>query len=89
MYICTDFHVFNAAIIQKGVRLSCMKTVDTATGWFEIFEVPFFNLDKESRGNIEYIEKYYARVRQLFNQNFLCRYPCLQNFVVSKSFKFK
>ena len=48
-----------------------MKTVDTATGWFEIFEVPFFNLDEESRGNIEYIEKLSARVSQMFNQTWL------------------
>ena len=31
--------------------------IDPATGWFEIFEIPTFDLDELTAGNDEYIDK--------------------------------
>ena len=44
-----------------------MRTIDPATGWFEIIEVPTFYLDELMVGNYEYIDKSSARVNQSFN----------------------
>ena len=62
-------------IIKKDVRLTYMTMIDPATGWFDIFKVPCFDLNEVARGNSEYIEKFPARVSQLLNQTWLCRYP--------------
>ena len=37
-------------ILQKDVILDFMTMVDPAIGWFEIFEIPLFNLDEIARG---------------------------------------
>ena len=44
-----------------------MTMIDLATGWFEIVEIPTFDLDEVTAGNDEYIDKSSARVRHLFN----------------------
>ena len=44
-------------IINNDVSLTSMKIIDPATGWFEIFEVPTFDLDKVKNWNDEYIDK--------------------------------
>ena len=77
------------AIIKKGVSLTCMKIIDPVTGWLKQFEVRCFEIDKLERVNIEYIEKYYARESQLFNQTWLCRYPrpCKVDFDNGSEFK--
>ena len=63
------------AIIKKNVRLSCIKFIYPDTVWFKIVEVPCFGLSEVSRVNDEYIHKSSTRVRHIFNQTRLCRYP--------------
>ena len=41
----------------------------------KFFEILAFNLDEVTAGNDEYIDKSSARVSQLFNNTWLCRYP--------------
>ena len=49
--------------------------IDLAIGWFKIVEIPNFDLKEVALGNGEYIDKSSARVNQLFNNIWLCRYP--------------
>ena len=51
-----------------------MTMIDSATGWFEIFEILAFNLDEVTEGNYEYIDKSSTRVIQLFNNTWVFRY---------------
>ena len=51
-----------------------MEIIDPAMSWFEIFEVPTYNLDNIIGGNDDYIDKSYARVIQFFNNTCLNRY---------------
>ena len=46
----------DGAIINNNVSLSCTTMIDHATGWFEIFEVPTYDLDEVMGGNYEYID---------------------------------
>ena len=48
--------------------------IDPATGWFEIVDIPMFDLKEVTLGNDEYIDKSYARVSQLFNNTGICIY---------------
>ena len=56
-----------------------MTTTDLATGWFEILDISTFELDEVMVGNDEYIDKSSARVSQMFNNKWLCRYPRPKN----------
>ena len=53
-----------------------MPMIDPSTGWFEIANIPTFDLEEVTIGNNEYIDKSSARVIQFFNNTWLCRYPC-------------
>ena len=77
------------AIIRKNYSLTCMTIIDPATGWFEIFEIPTFDIDEVMAGNDEYIYKPSARVSQLFNNTCLCRYPRTRKVVFDNGSKFK
>ena len=55
------------AIIWKNAIMTCMKMIDPATGWFEIFRIPTFDLDVVMAGNYEYMDKLFIRIFQLFN----------------------
>ena len=48
-----------------------MKMINLTTGWFELFEVPTFDLDEITGGNGEHIDKSSARVSQLLNNTWL------------------
>ena len=61
--------------MQNDDSLTCMKMIDPVTGLFEIFEIPMFDLDEVTAGNDEYIDKSSARVSQMFNNTWLCKYP--------------
>ena len=52
-----------------------MTMIDPATGWLDIVEIPTYDLDGFTNGNDDYIDKSSARVSQLFNTTWLCRYP--------------
>ena len=41
--------------------------IDPATGWFEIFKIPTFDLEEVALDNDEYIDTSSARVSQMFN----------------------
>ena len=69
------------AIIKKHFSLTCMTIIDLATGWFNIIEIPMYDLDEITGGNDEDIDKSYAWVNQLFNNTWLCRYPYSQKVV--------
>ena len=45
--------------------------VDPATGWFEIVEIPMFDLKEVTIGNDEYIDKSSVSVSQLFNNTWI------------------
>ena len=49
--------------------------IDPATGWFEIAEVPSFDIEDVKKGNRQLIDKTSARISQVFNQVWLSRYP--------------
>ena len=82
-------HQTGSSIIQKDVRLTCMKIIDTVTVRLNCFEIPFFNLNEAARRNIEYIHKSYARVIHVFNQTWLCRYPHPWEVMFDNCSKFK
>ena len=67
-------HQPDGAIIRKNDSLPCMIMIDPAKGWFEIVKIPTFDLDEIRGGNDEYLDKSSARVSQLFNNTWLCRY---------------
>ena len=66
-------HNPGGAIMQKDYSLTCMTMIDPATGWFDIVEIPSFDLDEVTAGNDECINKSSVRVSQLFNNTWLCR----------------
>ena len=76
------------AIIKNDVSLTCMKMIDLDTYWFEIVKVPTYDIDGVIGGNDEYIDKSYSRVRQLFNNTCLRRYPCQHKVVFDNGFMF-
>ena len=45
------------SIIQKNVNIICMEMIDPATGWFEIFKIPTFDLKEVTIGNDEYMDR--------------------------------
>ena len=52
-------------VIQKNASLTCMTIIDPDTGWFDIVDIPTFDLEEVTIGNDEYIDKSSARVSQL------------------------
>ena len=44
-------------VIHNNSSLNCMTMIGPATGWFEIVEIPIFNLDEVAIFNYEYIDK--------------------------------
>ena len=43
-----------------------MEMIDPTTSWFEIVEIPMFDLNEVMNSNYEYIDKPSARVIQFF-----------------------
>ena len=46
-----------STVIQKNASITCTTMIDPATGWFDIVQVPTFDLEEATRGNDEYIDK--------------------------------
>ena len=63
--------------------------IDPAIGWFNIFEMPMFDLEEVKIGNDEYIYISSSRFSQLFNNTWLCRYPRPHKVVVYNGYDFK
>jgi Integrase core domain. len=76
-------------IVSTELKLTCMTFIDPATGWFEIAEVPTYDLDKVKAGNKEYIDKTSARISLLFNNYWLSRYPRPVEVVYDNGSEFK
>ena len=66
-----------------------MTMVDPATGWFEIVEVPYYNIEDVINNEDNYIDKSSARISQLFNQVWLSRYPRPNKVVFDNGSEFK
>ena len=66
-----------------------MAMIAPATGWFKTVEIPTFELEEVKKGNDEYIDKSSARVSQLFNNTWLCRYPRPRKVVFDNGSEFK
>ena len=49
-------------VVRKNYSLTCMTMIEPNTGWFEIFKIPRFDLEKVTVGYDEYIYKSSARV---------------------------
>ena len=63
--------------------------IDPDIGWFEILEIPMFNLNEVALVNDAYIDKSFVRVSQLFNNTWICRYPRTHKVVFDKCYEFK
>ena len=62
-------------IKEVELQLTAMTMVEPATGWFEIVEVPYYNIEDVVNDKDNYIDKSSARISQLFDQVWLSRYP--------------
>ena len=49
-------------VIRNNASLTCMMMIYLAKGWFEIVEIPTFDLDEVTLGNDEYIDKSSDRI---------------------------
>ena len=66
-----------------------MKMIDPATGWFETVEISIFDLGEATAGNDKYIDKSSARISQLFNNTWICRYPRPQKVLLDNRSEFE
>ena len=76
-------------VIRNNTRLTCMEMIDPSTGWSEIVKIPTFDIKEVALVNGEYIDKSSARVSQMFNKTWICRYLRPRKFVFDKSYEFK
>ena len=87
--IATKQHTPDGDIKDVELHLTCMTFIDPATGWFEIAQVPYYNIEDVKGGNVEYINKTSARISQLFNNVWLSRYPRPHRVVFDNGSEFK
>ena len=71
------------------LQLTCMTFIDPATGWFEIAEVPYYDIDDIKKGNRQAIDKTSARISLLFDKVWLSRYPRPSKVVFDNGSEFK
>ena len=45
------------AFIRKNASLTCITMIDPATGWFDVVEIPTFDLEEVALGNDEYMDE--------------------------------
>ena len=74
---------------KNDISLTCVEMINPARSWFKIVKVLTFNLDDVTVGNHEYIDKSYARIRQLLNSIWLWIYPCPCKGVFDNGYEFK
>ena len=61
---------------DKALTLTAMTMIDPVTSWFEIVQVPTYLYADPKTGKTELrTDVTSARISQLFNNNWLCRYP--------------
>ena len=71
------------------LQLTCMTFIDPATGWFEMAEVPYYDIDDIKKGNKQAIDKTSARISLLFDKVWLSRYPRPSYVVFDNGSEFK
>jgi len=76
-------------IKEVELQLTCMTFLDPATGWFEIAEVPYFDIDNVKNKNKTAIDKSSARISQIFNDVWLSRYPRPKKVIFDNGSEFK
>ena len=76
------------SIIKNNIILAWMKMINPAIGWFEIVKVPTFDLDEVTGVNDEHIDELSERLRRLFNNTWLYRYPHPRNVLFDKRILF-
>ena len=76
-------------IKEVELQLTAMTMVDPAMGWFEIIEVPYYNIEDVINNKDNYIDKRSARISQLFNQAWLSQYPQPSKVVFNNGSGFK
>ena len=77
------------AIKEIELKLTAMTMVDPATGWFEIAEVPYYNIDDVKNDEQSYIDKSSARISRIFDQTWLSRYPRPKEIIFDNGSEFK
>ena len=77
------------SVILKNSILTCLTMIDQDTGWFEIFEIPTFDLEEVTISNDDYMDKSFTRVSHMFNNTWLCRDLCPQKVVFYNGSEFK
>ena len=82
-------HKPDGSIINNNVSLTCMTMIKLATGWFEIFEFPTYDLGEVTGGNDNYISKSSTIVIPLFNKTCLIIYPRPRKVVFDNRSEFK
>ena len=82
-------HQRGNTVKEIDLHLTCMTFIDPSTGWFEIAQVPYFDIDNVKIGDTEYIDKTSARISQLFNNTWLSRYPRPHRVVFDNGSEFK
>ena len=58
-------------------------------GWFELTKVLMFDINEATGGNFKYIDKSSTRAIQVFNNIWICIYPCPRKFVFDNESRFK
>ena len=76
-------------VIWKNASLTCTAMIDPATGWFKIIEIPMFDPEEVTLGNVEYIDKSSTRFSQMFKNTWLCIYPRPRKAVFDNGSEFK
>ena len=71
------------------LQLTCMTFIDPATGWFEMAEVPYYDIDDSKKGNKQAIDKTSPRISLLFDKVWLSRYPRPSCVVFDNGSEFK
>ena len=66
-----------------------MVMINPATGWFEIVEVPTYDLDEVMGGNYWFNDKSSDMVSQLFNKKCLIRYQYPRKVMFDNGSEFK
>jgi len=76
-------------ITEVELQLTCMTFLDPATGWFEIAEVMYFDIDDVKNKNKTAIDKSSAQISQIFNDVWLSRYPRPKKVIFDNGSEFK
>ena len=75
---------------HKKYTLTAMMMIDPISSWFEIAKVPVVSyVDPETKELESWTDITSARTSQLFNNNWLCHYPCPEQVIYDNGSEFK